>query len=90
MNRKSVFTRLAGAGLLAAVVAFVVAPAAHAEPDRSARGRRAGFDLLRASSTWTQQVNRVQCGLDNQGNVCTDVFGSPTGGGGFWPGGTPN
>ena len=90
MNRKSVFTRLAGAGLLAAVVALAVAPAAHAEPDKSATGRRAGFDLLRASSTWTAQVNRVQCGMDNQGNVCTDTFGSPTGGGGFWPGGTPN
>jgi hypothetical protein len=57
---------------------------------RRTRSRSAGFDLLRASSTWTAQVNRVQCGLDNQGNVCTDVFGSPTGGGGFWPGGTPN
>ena len=36
------------------------------------------------------QANLVQCGLNNSGDVCTDVFDSPTGGGGFWPSGTTN
>jgi hypothetical protein len=36
------------------------------------------------------QGNLVQCGINNEGDVCTDVFDSPTGGGGFWPSGTTN
>ena len=36
------------------------------------------------------EANLVQCGVDNQGNVCTNIFNSPTGGGGFWPSGTTN
>jgi len=90
MKLKNLFTRLAGAGLLATMFALAVAPAAQAEPEKGATRRRAGFDLLGAGSTWTMQTNRVQCGMDNQGNVCTDTFGSPTGGGGFWPAGSPN
>jgi hypothetical protein len=91
MTRNALFKRVAGASILAAFLALAVASVASAEPDeRAKRDRRAGFDLLRASSTWTAQTNKVQCGLDNQGNVCTDVFGSPTGGGGFWPTGSPN
>jgi hypothetical protein len=88
MKPKMTFTRLAGAGLFAAVLALAVVQVAQAEPDWRAKQRSSGFNL-RASSTWNMATNRVACGLDNQGNVCTDVTGSPTGGGGFWPGGPP-
>ena len=56
-----------------------------------ARERRATspFDLS-AAATKVLQTNLVQCGLTNDGNVCTDIFNSPTGGGGFWPAGTAN
>src|SRR5207302_10310150 len=36
------------------------------------------------------QVNRQQCGLKNDGEVCVAFAGSPVGGGGFWPKGTPD
>ncbi|MDH3477918.1 MAG: hypothetical protein OEO20_06415, partial [Gemmatimonadota bacterium] len=91
MNRRVLLNRLAGAGLLFVFLALAAISAVQAEPVRGAKkARRSGFDLLGAASTWFTRVNRVQCGLDNQGNICTDVTGSPLGGGGFWPGGTPN
>lgn len=91
MTRNTLFTRLAGAGLLAALIALLVVPAAQAEPERGAkRARNSAFNLLGAGSTWNASINKVQCGLDNQGNICTDVTGSPLGGGGFWPTGSPN
>src|SRR5688572_32048683 len=40
---------------------------------------------LNAGPNAVLQANLVQCGIDNSGNVCTDIFNSPTGGGGFWP-----
>jgi len=49
--------------------------------------RRESFALF-AGPTGVLKGNQLQCGIDNQGNVCTDVFNSPTGGGGFWPTGT--
>jgi len=45
---------------------------------------------LNAGPNAVLQANLVQCGIDNQGNVCTNIFNSPTGGGGFWPTGTTN
>ncbi len=90
MKRHTVFNRLAGAGLIGAVLALAVVPAALAEPVGGKKNRRAGFDLMRAASTWVMRVNRVECGMDNQGNICTDTFGSPTGGGGNWPAGSPD
>ncbi|MGQ0813188.1 MAG: hypothetical protein ACT4O1_01830 [Gemmatimonadota bacterium] len=45
---------------------------------------------LQAGANTLLQANLVQCGLNNSGDVCTDVFDSPTGGGGFWPSGTTN
>jgi hypothetical protein len=56
-----------------------------------ARARRANSPFnLNAGPNAVLQANLVQCGIDNQGNVCTDIFNSPTGGGGFWPSGTTN
>lgn len=45
---------------------------------------------LNAGPSAVLQANLVQCGIDSQGNVCTNIFNSPTGGGGFWPTGTTN
>src|SRR5690606_16272608 len=53
------------------------------------RDRNSQFNLA-AGPTTVLQVNQYQCGLVNRGATCTDVFDSPTGGGGFWPTGSPN
>ncbi|MGH7554865.1 MAG: T9SS type A sorting domain-containing protein [Longimicrobiales bacterium] len=53
------------------------------------RNRVSPFNLT-SSPTTVLQVNKFQCGLINNGFTCTDTFNSPTGGGGFWPTGTPN
>ena len=37
-----------------------------------------------------QNVNRFDCGLNGNGEVCVDPNGSTTVGGGFWPKGTPD
>ena len=87
--KKTLFSRVARAFIALAVVVGFGASELRAEPDVTARRNRRGFNLF-ASSTVVLIGNRVQCGLDNQGNTCTDVFGSPTGGGGFWPKNTPN
>src|SRR5262245_58577111 len=56
-----------------------------------ARARRANSPFnLNAGPNAVLQGNLVQCGINNQGDVCTDIFNSPTGGGGFWPSGTTN
>jgi hypothetical protein len=90
MKRDNVFRRVVAAAVVATVLAWMVVPSAQAEPVKGSKRRSAGFDLMRAGATWNANINRVQCGLDNQGNICTDVTGSPLGGGGFWPTGSPN
>ena len=62
----------------------------HPDAKRLADQRRDSFSLF-AGPTAVLQGNQLQCGLTNDGNgTCTDVFNSPTGGGGFWPTGSPN
>ncbi|MFQ5529892.1 MAG: hypothetical protein ACE5FP_06020, partial [Gemmatimonadota bacterium] len=62
----------------------------HPDAKRLADQRRESFSLF-AGPTAVLQGNQLQCGLTNDGNgTCTDVFNSPTGGGGFWPTGSPN
>src|SRR5688500_13540018 len=56
---------------------------------RQARKLNSPFNLS-AGPNAVLQGNLVQCGVNNEGDVCTDVFDSPTGGGGFWPTGTTN
>ena len=92
MKRNVLFSRGAATGLLAAVLTAALVAGAAAEPVDGARraNRRGGFDLLRAGSVWVARANKVECGLFNGGEVCTDIFNSPTGGGGNWPGGSPN
>ena len=45
---------------------------------------------LFAAAGYLVEVNRHQCGIDNIGEVCVAFAGSPVGGGGFWPKGTPD
>jgi len=53
------------------------------------RAQDDSFSLF-AGPTAVLRGNQLQCGLNSIGAVCTDVFDSPTGGGGFWPTGSPN
>jgi hypothetical protein len=73
-------------GLLAATAASA-GPAPGARPNPAARGR--GFRLF-SSTNLLLNVNRVQCGINNRGWACTDLGGSPSLPGGFWPKGLPN
>lgn len=80
--------------LAAALLALVLLPSlvgAQSVEDkyRAQRERNSLFNLAAGPST-VLQVNQYQCGLVNTGDTCTDVFDSPTGGGGFWPTGSPN
>lgn len=77
-------------GLLALVLlpAFASAQSV-ADKYRMNRERNSQFNLA-AGPTAVLRVNDYQCGLVNRGATCTDVFDSPTGGGGFWPTGSPN
>ncbi|MGH7466030.1 MAG: hypothetical protein ACREK1_12690, partial [Longimicrobiales bacterium] len=81
------------AGLLSALLAVVLVPAlasAQSTDDKYRnRNRDSSFNLA-ASPTAVLRVNQYQCGLQSAGQTCTDVFDSPTGGGGFWPTGSPN
>jgi hypothetical protein len=78
-------------GALLALVLVPVALSAQSADDkyRQNRDRNSRFNL-NASATTVLRVNQYQCGLSNDGDNCTDVFNSPTGGGGFWPTGSPN
>ncbi|HET9984840.1 MAG TPA: T9SS type A sorting domain-containing protein [Longimicrobiales bacterium] len=51
--------------------------------------QRSAFNLS-AESDFAYNVNNWLCGLNNRGEICTNTFGSTTGGGGFWPAGTGN
>jgi len=59
------------------------------EVKRSQGERPESFGLF-AGPTAVLTGNQLQCGLVNQGEVCKDVFDSPTGNGGFWPTGSPD
>lgn len=59
------------------------------EGKRLANQNRASLSLF-AGPTAVLQGNQLQCGIVNRGSVCTNVFDSPTGGGGFWPTGSQN
>src|SRR5690606_13095097 len=72
-----------------AVGPFSPASAQTSMEKRQARKANSPFNLNAGPST-VLQGNLVQCGVNNTGDVCTDVFNSPTGGGGFWPTGTTN
>ncbi|MGH7537082.1 MAG: hypothetical protein ACREMF_00485, partial [Gemmatimonadales bacterium] len=54
-----------------------------------APGRRRTLNLFAAGGLFFQ-VNRQGCGITNTGQECVAFAGSPVGGGGFWPKGTPD
>lgn len=72
-----------------AVGPFSSASAQTSQQKRQAMHANSPFNLSSGAST-VLQANLVQCGVNNTGDVCTDVFNSPTGGGGYWPSGTTN
>src|SRR2546426_1692008 len=74
--RAALLVAFAGATLGASVAA--------AKPTRPRASR------LFASAGYLFQVNQQVCGVDNIGEVCVAFAGSPVGGGGFWPKGTPD
>jgi hypothetical protein len=83
--RSTVWNRCVRVGAALGVAAFTVVSVAAARP---VPGRRA-LNLF-ATSGLLLQANRLQCGIDNVGQVCVAFNGSPVGGGGFWPRGTPD
>ena len=83
-----------GVGLLAGLLGFAMLPSLTSAQSLEAkreqvRIRNSQFNLA-AGPTTVLRINQFQCGLTNNGDSCTDVFDSPTGGGGFWPTGSPN
>jgi hypothetical protein len=71
-----------GLGRVALVVSVLVGAAAELE------GQGTGFQLF-ARMGVAMQVNRVSCGVGNDGELCVDARGSSTIGGGYWPKGSP-
>jgi hypothetical protein len=78
------------AALLAVGLAF--ASSADARPLPGVRPTRAtrGFSLFAGSPTLIYQVNRVNCGIVNNGTACLDLTGSPVAESGLWPAGSPD
>ena len=82
---------LASGALLGVLLAAGAAAIGDVSPEaKRSRGATSGSFSLFASPTLKLDANQWDCGLNSVGEVCTDVFNSPTGGGGFWPGGTAN
>jgi hypothetical protein len=83
----TVWNRFVRTGALLSLAAFALASVADAKP--APRPGRRTLNLF-ATSGLLLEANRIQCGLDNVGQVCVAFSGSPVGGGGFWPKGTPD
>lgn len=83
----TVWNRFVRMGVLVSLTALALASVASAAP--APRPGRRALNLF-ASSGLLLQANRIQCGIDNVGQVCVAFSGSPVGGGGFWPKGTPD
>src|SRR5881409_2418198 len=88
--RSSWFSRAArGALLLALLTAGAGVQGAAARPVTNRPVRSRALNLFAAAGLLLE-VNRQVCGLANSGQVCVAFAGSPVGGGGFWPKGTPD
>jgi len=86
-------SRLAGAlviALLATLAVGVTSLSAQTSKQKRAEMRRNSPFNLQSGPFAVLNANLVTCGINNEGQVCSDVFDSPTGGGGFWPSGTTN
>lgn len=87
--RSTSWVRIMRAAVALALLAATTAPAVYAKPAPDRPIRRRTFNLF-AFSGMLFEVNRQQCGLQNDGQTCVAFAGSPVGGGGFWPKGTPD
>src|SRR5712691_5086888 len=85
----TVWNRCVRSGALLSLAALGLASIAAAKPVPSRPGRPRALNLF-ATSGLLLQANRHACGIDNIGQVCVAFSGSPVGGGGFWPKGTPD
>src|SRR6266566_2515015 len=85
--RSTVWNRFVRTSALLSLAAFGLASVAVAKP--APRPGRRALNLF-ATSGLLLEANRIACGIDNIGQVCVAFSGSPVGGGGFWPKGTPD
>src|SRR5437660_12613399 len=85
----TVWNRFVRTSALLSLAALGLASVATAKPAPSRPGRPRALNLF-ATSGLLLQANRIACGIDNIGQVCVAFSGSPVGGGGFWPKGTPD
>ena len=82
---------LAGGTLMGVLLAAGAAAIGDVSPEAKRSGAAAARSLsLFSGPKLRLSANQWECGLDSEGNVCTDIFNSPTGAGGNWPIGTPN
>ena len=86
MDRKFV-NRVAACALVLGAVGLAAASSAEARPRPGQRSARSAFQLFSAANSEVL-INRVYCGIRAKGEMCTDVTGSPTLGGGSWPRGS--
>ncbi|MBI4503181.1 MAG: T9SS type A sorting domain-containing protein [Gemmatimonadetes bacterium] len=87
--RSNRIVRVAAAALLLVAGTMIAAASADARPAPGRPAARRGFNLL-ASAELPMDVNRIFCGINNLGEVCVALAGSPVAGGGIWPKGTPD
>ncbi len=88
--RSTWFTRAAGRAVLLALFFAAIDVTAVAARPLPNQPRRPRAQNLFAAAGLLLDVNRQVCGLANTGQVCVAFAGSPVGGGGFWPKGTPD
>ena len=76
-------------GVLLAAGAVAIGDVSPEAKRRGARSARQSLSLF-AEPVLILRTNQIECGIDNEGNVCANVFNSPTAAGGAWPVGSPN
>jgi len=83
---------LAGGALMGLLLAAGAVAIGDVSPEAKRDGARNSRQSLSLFSTpiITLRTNQIECGIDNRGNVCSNVFNSPTAAGGAWPVGSPN
>jgi len=87
---RSVFcNKLVRAAAAVMLLVGVTAPESAAKPLPGRPIRRSQLNLFAANGLLFE-VNNQQCGLQADGQTCVAFAGSPVGGGGFWPKGTPD
>jgi len=83
---------LAGGALMGLLLAAGAVAIGDVSPEAKRDGARNSRQSLSLFTTpiITLRTNQIECGIDNRGNVCSNVFNSPTAAGGAWPVGSPN